>query len=762
MSQVPRFTLTLDGQTPFRVLSFQGSEALDTPYAFDVKLVSTFSRTDLEEHLHKPAFLAFDDQGNGIHGYVYAFGIGEIGKRFTHYHLTLVPRLAYLAHATHQRIFQNLTTIEVIGKVLEGQGILSDAYQFFEPRIPLLPREYCVQYKETDLAFIQRLCADEGFSYSFRHSPDGHVLVFGDDEDTRPRLATAVFRHDAGFVPEHPVVSEFAVSVQTRTSKTRRRDYNHDNPRHTLDTRASSEQYPELEDYQFAGPGAFDEEGRGTLLANIALQRHRRDFQSVTGASNQPTLCAGALLPLTEHESAAWNAHWLLVEVTHTGKQPQVLEEEAPITAADKAGEFTQGYRNTFIATPKETAWRPALHDTRPLNVSTETAMVVGPPGEEIHCDKYGRIKIYYPWDLTDSKNASSSCWVRVSSHWAGAYYGAVAVPRVGMEVIVAYLNGNLDQPIVMGTVPNHANPVPYALPLNKTRSVLRTHSTPNGTGYNELHLEDRTGQELIYVRAERDMEQLVQHDSRIQVGNDKRETVVANSYERVQGDRHQTIEGWDRIRVLEESVSVLQASHKQVGTVLSVEAGMQIHLNAGASIVLSAGAQQISITPTGIFSTSPILPGAVPGIPAAATAALVPAPLVPGTMGREFAVTTQRFIGPDGKPTAKQIEAGPMPEVVHTLSVRLRPVEATASLHNVPFTVFADGAQVEEGLIEPDGTAHFKHVPGTQRYVIELPNGHRTTLAATDATAAPVRTKTEQHAHQGLRDTPTTPRKPA
>lgn len=621
------FTLTIEGQTPFRVLSFEGTEVLDQPYEIEVELVAESSDIALEEYLHKPAYLAFDDQGNGIHGYVMSFGVGKVGKRFTHYHLTLEPRLAYLHYATHQRIFQNLTVPNIIAQVLERQGILSDAYRFIETRIPLPVRDYCVQYKETDLAFIQRLCADEGLTFSFRHSPEGHELVFGDIEDSFPKLAATPFHHDAGLVPEHPVIDQFDIAFKTRTSKTRHRDYNFENPGRTLDTHANSGHYPELEDYHFTGPGFFKDEKRGTLLANIALERHRRDYQMVGGASNQPTLRSGALLPLTHHERADLNAQWLIVGVTHEGKQPQVLEQDA-LPAANEPGEFTQGYRNTFLAIPKETAWRPVFKGAGPIGACVDTAVITGTPGEEVACDEYGRVHVRFHWDLTDGHSGSSSGWVRVGTCMSGVHFGAIGVPRVGMEVLVQYLYGDPDQPIILGCVPNHSTPPPYALPANKTRSVLRTHSTPNGTGYNELHMEDRTGQERVYVRAERDMEQLIQHDSRTQVGNDKFETVLGNSYRLVQGERHQTIQGASRIQILGDySVSVASDNHQQVGGNLSMEAGMRISLSsgetfvihAGASLTLKAGGHHVVISPGAITSSVPIQVG---GVPMAATPA--------------------------------------------------------------------------------------------------------------------------------------------
>jgi len=435
------FSLTLEGvEHDFQVLEFQGREAISQPYRFDLELVSERPDLDLESLLHRPAFLALAPDGSGIHGLVHQAAQGESGQRLTRYRLTLVPQLAYLAHRTNQRIFQHLSVPQVIAQVLEEHGIQADAYRFQLGPVIYPPREYCVQYDETDLHFIQRLCEEEGIHYHFQHSAAGHALVFGDDQTVFPRLAATAYQQDSGLVADQPVIKRFGLRLETRTSRVTRRDYDFEKPRLTMETAFYCDFQPDLEDYDY--PGRFTERTRGKHLSQRALERHRHDYELAEGESDQPRLASGHFLPLSEHPRADWNQLWLLTEVLHEGKQPQVLEESIT-NHVDTGDGFAQGYRNRFIATPWNIPFRPALVHMKPKVLGSQTAVVTGPAGEEIHCDEYGRVRVQFHWDREGQADDKTSCWLRVSSSWAGDRYGGIAIPRVGMEVLVTFLEGD-------------------------------------------------------------------------------------------------------------------------------------------------------------------------------------------------------------------------------------------------------------------------------------------------------------------------------
>jgi len=583
------FTLSLeDVEHDFKVLEFRGREGISQPYRFDLELVSERPDLDLESLLHRPAFLAFAPDGSGVHGLVHQAAQGESGKRLTRYRLTLVPQLAYLAHRTNQRVFQHLTVPQIVAQVLEEHGIQADAYRFGLGPVVYPPREYCVQYDETDLHFIQRLCEEEGIHYHFQHAASGHVLVFGDDQTVFPKLTATAYQQDSGLVADQPVIKRFGLRLETRTSRVTRRDYDFEKPRLTMEAAFHSDFQPDLEDYDY--PGRFTERARGKHLSQRALERHRHDYELAEGESDQPRLVSGHFLPLTEHPRSDWNQLWLLNEVLHEGKQPQVLEE-AVTSHVDSGDGFVQGYRNRFSATPWAIPFRPALRHPKPKVLGSQTAVVTGPAGEEIHCDEYGRVKAQFHWDRHGQADDKTSCWLRVSSSWAGDRYGGIAIPRVGMEVLVTFLEGDPDQPLVTGCLYHKEHQVPYDLPANKTRTVFKTLSSPGGGGYNELRIEDRKGAEQIYLHAQRDWDENIEHDQKIRVGHERHDTVEANSYSEFRAEEHRTTHANRKTEIrANDHLTVGNSQHLKIGTGQFIEAGNEIHYYAGSKVVIDAG----------------------------------------------------------------------------------------------------------------------------------------------------------------------------
>ena len=593
------FSLHIEGiEHDLQVLEFSGHEAISQPYRFELELVSEHPDIDLESLLQQSAFLAFAGSGAGIHGQIHHAAQGESGKRLTRYRLVLVPRLAYLTHRTNQRIFQHLSVPQIIARVLEEHGILAgDSHRFDLGPVIYPERDYCVQYDETDLHFIQRLCEEEGIHYHFRHSETGHMLVFGDDQTVFPTLAPVAYQQDSGLVADEPVIKRFGVRVETRTSRVTRRDYDFEKPRLTMEAAVHSSIQPDLEDYDY--PGRFVDRERGKHLSRRALERHRHDFELAEGASDQPLLVSGHFLSLSEHPRGDWNQLWLLTEIRHEGKQPQVLEESvtdsAPYGAQDPVDDtgFIQGYRNHFTATPWTVPFRPTLDHPKPRILGSQSAVVTGPPGEEIHCDEYGRVKVQFFWDRHGQADDKTSCWLRVSSSWAGDQYGAIAIPRVGMEVLITFLEGDPDQPLITGCLYHKENAVPYELPANKTRSVFKTLSSPGGGGYNELRIEDRKGAEQIYVHAQRDWDENVEHDQKIRVGHERHDTIEANSYSEFRAEEHRTTHGDRRSEVkADDHLTVGNNQHIKIGTSQFIEAGNEIHLSSGLKVVLEAGSE--------------------------------------------------------------------------------------------------------------------------------------------------------------------------
>ncbi|TWR96438.1 type VI secretion system tip protein TssI/VgrG, partial [Pseudomonas extremaustralis] len=383
--------------------------------------------------------------------------------------------------------------------------------------------------------------------------------------------------------------------------------------------------------------GRFLTRDRGNVLSQRAVERHRADYQQAEGWGDQTTLTSGHFLQLSDHPRKAWNDLWLLTEVFHEGKQPQVLEES--ITSGTTEDDFHQGYRNRFLATPWDVFYRPPLNHPKPRILGSQSAVVTGPQGEEIHCDEYGRVKVQFHWDREGRGDDKSSCWLRVSSSWAGARYGGIAIPRVGMEVLVTFLEGDPDQPLISGCLYHKTNPAPYPLPANKTRTVFKTMSSPGGSGFNELRIEDKKGAEQIFLHAQRDWDENIEHDQKIRVGNERHDTVEKNAYSEFKAEEHHTVHADRKVQArADDHLTVAMNQHVKIGAGQFVEAGREIHLRSGLKVVveagkeltLKAGGSFIKIDGSGVWVSAPVTKLNSGGSPGSGTGA---APLLPGQL---------------------------------------------------------------------------------------------------------------------------------
>ncbi|EKO3449372.1 type VI secretion system tip protein VgrG, partial [Vibrio fluvialis] len=402
---------------------------------------------------------------------------GNTGHHHTFYSLTLVPALERLSLRHNSRIFQLNTVPEILSILLQEMGI--NDYAFALTR-DCAQREFCVQYRETDLDFFHRLAAEEGLVYSFIHEEGKHTLIFSDASESLPKLGEPIpYNTLAGGMIESPYISALSVHTQSEVSQTALQDYSFKKPAYSFAQQAvGTEMAYQQPDYEhFDAPGRYKDDVSGKAFSQIRLDYLRRNAHTATGKSNQPLLRPGVKFDLQEHLDDTLNRDWLVVRVTSQGTQPQVLEEAG--------GNGATTYANQFSLIPAHRTWR-ATPQAKPQVDGPMIATVVGPHGEEIFCDEHGRVKLHFPWDRYSDGDEHSSCWVRVSQGWAGSQYGMIAIPRIGHEVIVSFLNGDPDQPIVTGRTYHATNTAPYTLPDNKTKTVLRT-ETHQGQGYNEL-----------------------------------------------------------------------------------------------------------------------------------------------------------------------------------------------------------------------------------------------------------------------------------
>jgi type VI secretion system secreted protein VgrG len=606
-----------------QVLAFRGDEGISTLFAFDIELVSESASLPLQALLDQPAFLAFDGQRRGIHGLLSRASLGSVGQRLTHYHLRLVPHMARLGLRHNHRIFQQRSVAQIIGQVFKEHGILADACQL-RLEAPFPARDYCVQYGETDLAFVERLCQEDGIHYRFEHTPDDHCVVFSDHQMHFPHLARPLpFVQENGMQADAPAASAFSLAYQTTVERVELRDHDFRKSAATLAYASRAGDAPARE--HFAYPGNLLQtldQTRGRALAQRTLERCRSQHCTAEGVSDDSGLSSGRLLTLTGHPQAACNQLWLLTHVHHEGHQPQALEENA---SADTAARYT----NTFRAQPWDMIYRPPLTHFKPRVPASQEARVTGPQGEEVYCDAFGRVKVQFHWDREGQGDEHSSCWLRVASGWAGDRHGALTVPRVGMAVLVSFLDDDPDQPVISGCLPDSLHLPPYPLPDYKSRTVLRSRSLGGGGGYNELSMDDRAGHERVYLRAQRDLELRIEHDSHLHIGRQRHALIKGTSQVTLEDEDQRTVTGARKVLLrADDHLTVEQASHTRVGTVLLQHAGQRVQVSAdgevlvegGNSISLKVAGQHLLINASGIFASSPVQIGGapVPGLPTA------------------------------------------------------------------------------------------------------------------------------------------------
>ncbi|EKO3990642.1 type VI secretion system tip protein VgrG, partial [Vibrio fluvialis] len=564
-------------------------------FRYELELASRLANLTPEMVVDKVAELTLyrdDILVQRVNGIVRRFTQGDTGHHHTFYSLTLVPALERLSLRHNSRIFQLNTVPEILSILLQEMGI--NDYAFALTR-DCEQREFCVQYRETDLDFLHRLAAEEGLVYSFIHEEGKHTLIFSDASDSLPKLGEPIpYNTLAGGMIESPYISALSVHTQSDVSQTALQDYSFKKPAYSFAQQAvGTEMEYQQPDYEhFDAPGRYKDDVSGKAFSQIRLDYLRRNAHTATGKSNQPLLRPGVKFDLQEHLDDTLNRDWLVVSVTSQGTQPQALEEAG--------GHGATTYANQFTLIPAHRTWR-ATPQAKPQVDGPMIATVVGPQGEEIFCDEHGRVKLHFPWDRYSNGDEHSSCWVRVSQGWAGSQYGMIAIPRIGHEVIVSFLNGDPDQPIVTGRTYHATNTAPYALPDNKTKTVLRT-ETHQGQGYNELSFEDQAGSEQIYLHAQKDFEGLIENDHTSVIKHDKHLTVENDRFTQIKNNQHLTVGGESRESVTGNRTLMVEGSlHVKTGSVWVNESGTEVHIKAGQKVVIEAGSE-ITVKAGGSF----------------------------------------------------------------------------------------------------------------------------------------------------------------
>ncbi|GHB96091.1 type VI secretion system Vgr family protein [Thermomonas carbonis] len=628
-------TLQEYGEDDLLIEEMSGREAVSELFEFRLRLLSERDDIDPVRIIGKWAILRIETWDSRHmagerhwNGYVSRFAQtgrapspdGE-GDLYT-YECDIVPWFWMLTQHEDCRIFQNLSVPDIIETIF-GEFAYSDFKLELTEDHPEL--EYCTQYNESTFDFISRLIEREGIHYYFRHNEDSggstHILVFTDNKDSNPALDPdeLPFHHD-GHAEDFDAIRTLARNEQMRTRKVTLQDWDYkkrgsvsENTPTVLDIGSDHG----LERYQYPGgfvaPSGAADASTGKHLSKVIMEAEEASHLRFRGDSQIRTLAPGHTFTLYDHPFDTFNVEYLLLSVWHHGRNN--------LTAGGNGG---GDYGNKFTLQPHQTVYRAPLTTRKGQVRGPQTAIVVGPPGEEIYTDDLGRIKVRFPWDRkvsgrsTDKPDDKASCWIRVAQMWAGNGYGTMFIPRIGMEVVVDFLEGDPDRPIAVGCVYNGINKPPYALPADATKSTIKTLSSKGGGGFNELRFEDKKGSEEVFLHAQKDLQHRVKEKSTTFVGKDVHVLVNENRYEKTVLDDHKTVDGKrlayvrkdDHLKVdggvlMESSGGMnLSAGQDLLGASsmnLHLKGGMNVVVEAGLSLSLKVGGNFINIGPAGV-----------------------------------------------------------------------------------------------------------------------------------------------------------------
>jgi type VI secretion system secreted protein VgrG len=596
----------------------RGHEELGRLSEYHLDLLSADGDIDVDAILGKNVTIKLglpDDSTRYFNGFVTRFSAGEVHGRYYHYSATVHPWLWFLTRTSDCRIFQEMTVPDIIKKVFADHGTAD-----FKLELTSTYRKwtYCVQYRETDFNFVSRLMEQEGIYYYFRHT-DGHNTMVLTDSCSK-HVPSAGYEKipfvapDKLVRPELEHIGSWQFSREIQPGKYVHKDYDLERPSVDLKTQkviayTCAEGSHEVFDY----PGAYLQKGDGEQLALVRIDELGTQFETANGTSNARGIAVGALFTLEDCPRADQNCEHLVMAANY---DLQFADSEA----LEGGG---TSYQCTFAAMSTKQQFRPRRATPKPFVQGPQTAVVVGPGGDEIYTDQFGRVKVQFHWDRLGKKDENSSCWMRVSHPWAGKGWGAVSTPRIGQEVIVDFLEGDPDQPIITGRIYNAEQMPPYELPANKTQSGIKTRSSTGGSpdNFNEIRFEDKKGEEQLFIHAEKNQDIEVEKDETHWVGNDRHRKVDHDETIHIKHDRQRTVDndetvliGRDRTMTVKRDKSeqvdrnksiVVAASHTEsIGKAMSIDIGGTLTETVAVNYAETVGAA-MELTVGGVLAVT-------------------------------------------------------------------------------------------------------------------------------------------------------------
>jgi type VI secretion system secreted protein VgrG len=584
------------GEDVLLLKSIQGTEAISQPFHYGLELLSEEDSLNFDDLVGQRVSIRTvlaDGSNRYWNGFVSRFSQGERDQILTAYRADVVPWLWFLGRTADCRIFQNKTVPDIIQQIFRDLGFTDFTLRLYGS---FRTRDYCVQYRETDFAFVSRLMEEEGIYYFFEHGESQHRMVLANDPSAHkpcPGQEKARCLAAANSWKDEDVILGWHQAKELRPGKWTHTDYNFETPSTSLLVNVAGPNQFEIYDY----PGEYSKRGEGESLAKIRLQEETAPAFVGYASGNCRSFFSGALFTLEDHYREDLNQQYLITAMTFRASQ---------------GGDYGSGgmdnldpefaFEGNFECIPAIIPFRPLRVSPRPSVRGCQTAVVVGPAGEEIYTDKYGRVKVQFHWDHEGKKNENSSCWVRCSHPWAGVGWGAVSIPRIGQEVVVDFLEGDPDQPIIIGRVYNAEAMPPYGLPASAVISGVKSNSTKGGGGYNEIILDDTKGNELIRIHGQYDEDITIEHDERVKIGNDRTENVGHNETITIGNDRTEKVINNENITVgvnrteqvgSNEKISIGSNRTETVGSNEMVTVALTRTHNVGINDMLNVGAAQ-------------------------------------------------------------------------------------------------------------------------------------------------------------------------
>ncbi len=531
------------GEDVLLLQSFSGQEELSRLFEFDLDLLSENYEINFDDIIGQNVTIRMDLPEGGTrcwNGFISRFVQGtSTSVQFAQYRATMVPWLWFLTQTSDCRIFQENTVPEIIRQIFSDHGFsdiedrLSGDYRTWN---------YCVQYRETDYNFVSRLMEQEGIYYYFLHEQGKCTLVLCDSlsrHDPYENYGSIDFAADTRGSEASERITEWTVEKKVRSGKFTHIDYNFKKPSTSLmsieeDQKSHARSSYEIYDY----PGEYLEKTDGDRYARVRLEELSYTHEICTGRSDARGICTGFRFTLNRHTRRDQNREYLVISTVY-----QVAAQ-----SYETSGGSDHQCDCLFSVIPSSVQFRPERITPKPVIQGSQTAVVVGPPGEEIHTDEHGQVKVQFHWDREGRRNQNSSCWIRVSQLWAGAGWGAIYIPRIGQEVIVDFLEGDPDRPIITGRIYHGENRPPYPLPDERTKSTIKSNSSIGGGGFNELRFEDKKGEEEVYLHAQKDMNVRVENNRKTSIGASDSLSIGGNRSMSVEGNETNTVtKNWSR-----------------------------------------------------------------------------------------------------------------------------------------------------------------------------------------------------------------------